>query len=107
MNGAGVVGIANKLNSNEERCKGHGEVIVGYLQETGRMVCNMCIYQEKLEKIKFIALVSKELNFKFQTAFNDYKASISQLDQVDPDLVKQKFTLIIKEFFEHLSQRVA
>jgi hypothetical protein len=49
----------------EERCKKHGEINVGYIAETDQIVCNQCIYQDKLEKIKFIALVSKELNYKF------------------------------------------
>lgn len=70
-------------------------------------MCNKCIYDEKLEKIKFIALVSKELNIKFQQAFNEYKTSISKLDQVDPEMVKQKFAAIVKEFFQQLQQRVA
>lgn len=81
-----------RMIANEERCAKHGEINVGYIQETEKVVCNKCIYEEKLEKIKFIALVSKELNFKFQQAFNEYKQSISKLDQVDPDLVKAKFT---------------
>ena len=51
--------------NQEERCPKHGEINVGYLLESGRVVCNKCIYEEKLEKIKFIALVSKELNSKF------------------------------------------
>lgn len=72
--------MGQKVPSKDERCPVTGEVIVGYIPETGRMVCNTCIYNEKLEKIKFIALVSKELNFKFQHAFNDYKESISKLD---------------------------
>jgi len=97
----------NKNFHQEERCTKHGEINVGYIQETDQVVCNKCIYDDKLEKIKFIALVSKELNFKFQQAFNEYKQSISKLDNVDPDLVKQKFAAIVKEFFQQLSQRVA
>ena len=58
-------------------------------------------------QIRFIALVSKELNAKFQTAFDEYKASIAKLDAVDPALVKQKFTAIVKEFFQQLSERVS
>ena len=54
--------------------------MVGYVQESGRMVCNTCIYQEKMEKIKFIALVGKELNFKFMHAFNEYKQNIQKLE---------------------------
>ena len=89
-----------------------GEEIVGYNQETGELVSNigiykMCLNKERLDNIKFIALVSKELNYKFQHAYTDYKTSISKLDSVDPATVKAKFTQIVKEFFDQLSQRVS
>jgi len=76
--------------------KNTGEEIVGYNQETGELVSNlgiykMCLNKEKLDSIKFVALVSKELNYKFQHAYNDYKVSISKLDSVNPDAVKEKF----------------
>lgn len=66
--------------NQEERCAKHSEINVGYLTESSRVVCNKCIYEEKLDKIKFIALVSKELNTKFQQAFAEYKSSITKLD---------------------------
>lgn len=34
----------SQVNANCDRCETHGEVMVGYVQETGRMVCNTCIY---------------------------------------------------------------
>ena len=55
--------------------------------------------QRELDNIKFIALVSKELNYKFQHAYNEYKLSISKLDNVDPNKVREKFVKIVKEFF--------
>ena len=47
-----------------------GDEIVGYNEQTGELVSNksiyrMCLNKEKLDNIKFIALVSKELNYKF------------------------------------------
>jgi hypothetical protein len=85
--------------------KNTGDEIVGYNEETGELVSNksiykMCLNKEKLENIKFIALVSKELNYKFQHAYNEYKLSISKLDSVDPVKVKEKFVKIVKEFFQ-------
>lgn len=50
--------------------KNTGDEIVGYDQSTGQLVSNkgiyrMCLNKQKLDNIKFIALVSKELNYKF------------------------------------------
>lgn len=59
-----------------ERCEKTGEILVGYEEGTGRLVCNTTIYQEKLTKIKFIALISKELNHKFMSAYDDYQKNI-------------------------------
>ena len=66
-------------------------------------MCNKCIFDDKLEKIKFIALVSKELNLQFQQAFTQYKQSIASLENVDPELVKKKFAEIVRLFFVQLT----
>lgn len=58
-----------------EMCSRHGEANVGWNETTGEVVCNTCIYEKKLNKLKFTALMSKELKDSFEKSFKIFKES--------------------------------
>jgi hypothetical protein len=54
--------------SGPEYCPRHNEANVGYIEEGSQakeIVCNTCIFEKKLNAVKFTALVSKELKAQF------------------------------------------
>ena len=66
----------------------------------------MCIYEKKQEHFQFTALVTKELTEAFHQAFARYKASTTQVGEIDPVVVKEHLQKTINEFFNDLSGRV-
>ena len=50
--------------------------------------------------------MSKELRAEFNAAFEHYKNSINSVNGVDPNLVRQRATLLVQKFFSDLSSRV-
>jgi len=85
----------------------YNEPIVGYIESTGRFVCNTEIYQEKLkDQVKFIALISKELNGRFMGAFQEHSENVKKLEQLDPDKIKMKFRSMTSTFFAQLKENL-
>ena len=70
------------------------------------MVTNAEIFQGKLQNVKFIALVAKELNGRFVQTWNEYNGTIAKIDQLDPEVIRRKFRQMIHEFFKQLKQRL-
>ena len=56
--------------------------------------------------VKFTALVSKQLKGEFQQTFQDYKDNRSKVDQVDPNIVKQRAAITVQRFFANLMTEV-
>ena len=85
----------------------YNEPIVGYIESTGRFVCNTEIYQEKLkDQVKFIALISKELNGKFMSAFQEHNENVKKLEQLDPEMIKRKFRTMTSNYFAQLKENL-
>lgn len=93
-----------KKKSGPEFCQKHNEANVGFINR--EIVCNTCIFEKKLEQVKFVALMGKELKAEFNAVFDQYKSSINQVNGVDPNLVRQRATLLVQKFFSDLSARV-
>ena len=83
-----------------EYCPKTGEAIVGYIEDSGELVCNTCIFKKKLQKVKFTALVSRDLRSEFNGTFEQYRNGISAVNGVDADLVKQKAAILVQNFFD-------
>ena len=62
----------------------YNEPIVAYDQETGENLCNTQIFERKLKKLQFIALVVKEIRNRFNSEFLKYKDSMNHLGENDP-----------------------
>jgi hypothetical protein len=75
-----------KRKTGPEFCTKHNEANVGFINRD--IVCNTCIFEKKLEQVKFVALMSKDLRAEFNAAFEQYKGSINSVNGVDPNLVK-------------------
>jgi len=93
-----------KRKTGPEFCVKHHEANVGFVNR--EVVCNTCIFEKKLEQVKFVALMSKELRAEYNAAFEQYKSQINSVNGVDPNLVKQRATLLVQRFFSDLSTRV-
>ena len=78
-------------------CPKYQEPYVGYCE--GELVCNSMIYEKKLQSVKFLAIVSKELKGEFGDKFVAYKQGINAINGVDPNLVKQRATIMVKSYF--------
>ena len=87
-----------------EFCPRFNEPYVGV--SNGELVCNSTIYEKKLQSVKFVALVSKELKAEFANKYADYKNCRNAVHGVDPNLVKQRATIMVKSYFSTLLQRV-
>lgn len=70
------------------------------------MVCNTTIYEKQLKNVQFTALVTKSLKREFQETFDDYKNKKALIDQVDPNIVRQRAAVIVQKFFNNLSTEV-
>lgn len=71
-----------------EFCPKYGEVFVGYVPETRELVCNSAIFNRKLQNVRFISMVCKELKAEYNKAFNQYNSQVNNVKGVDPELVK-------------------
>ena len=58
-------------------------------------MCNTCIFENKLEAVKFTTLVSKDLRAEFNSAFAQYKNGLNNVNGVDTNLVKQRAALLV------------
>jgi len=87
-------------------CPIYNEPYVGYIEESRRFVCNTEIREKKLMNVKFTALVCKKLNGEFSATFDEFRKSKDTVTQIDPDVVKQKASVIVKRFFSTLSNEV-
>lgn len=96
--------------SGPEYCPRHNEANVGYIEEGSQakeIVCNTCIFEKKLNAVKFTALVSKELKAQFAQQFQTYKQSMDSVQSIDPNLVKQRASILVQKFFQNLAEKVA
>jgi hypothetical protein len=62
--------IESRKMVGPEFCPKYGEVLVGYVPETRELVCNSCIFNKKLQNVRFISMVCKELKVEYNKAFN-------------------------------------
>ena len=56
-----------KKKTGPEFCPKTNERLVGFINR--EMVCNTCIFEKKLENVKFVALVCKELKAEYNAVF--------------------------------------
>ena len=63
------------------------------------MVCNSDIFDKKLASVKFTALVCKQLRVDYNNSFNEYKKGLNQVNGVDPNIVKQRATILVQKYF--------
>ena len=68
---------------------------------------NQDIFKRRLKAVKFTALVSKELKSQFAKEFENYKQSMDSVQSIDPNLVKQRATVLVQSFFQGLAEKVA
>lgn len=104
------VQLQRQINARKENgpeyCNKHGEPNGGYSENTGQTVCNTCIFEKKLQAVKFTALVSKDLRNEFNTAFSQYKNGMNQIIGVDTNLVKQRAAILVQKFFVQIREKV-
>ena len=89
-----------------EYCPKTGEAIVGYIEDTGELVCNTCIFKRQLQKVKYTALVSRDLRGEFNGAFEQYRSGVTAVNGVDADLVKQKAAILVQNFFSQIKEKL-
>ena len=89
-----------------EYCRRHQEPTVGYCDASGDIVCNTCIFEKKLDAVRFTALVSKDLRVEFNANFNRYRSGLNAVNGVDADLVKQRAAILVQKFFSQVREKV-
>lgn len=90
----------------QELCPKYGQPLVAYDEKSKEFFCNQAIFEKKIQGLKFTALVVKELKKKFHNEYEKYRESMTEMDQNNPELVKQQVRSMISEFFVGLKQKV-
>lgn len=89
-----------------EICLKHNETNVGFNEKTKEIFCNTCIFERKVNELKFTAIVVKEIKDRFTKEFQKYKESMNQMGDADPQLVKNQIRTSVTEFFVDLKSKV-
>ncbi len=87
---------------------------VGLEKDTGRLVCNKCLYESSKVKSEstsqqnafFTPLITKELKKRFDYAYATFKENRGDVAEIEPDHVKELFRKKSLEFFDSLRQHV-
>ena len=69
-------------------------------------MCNTCIFEEKVQDLKFTAVVVKELKERFSKEFERYRHSLASMGDADPKLVKDQIQISVTHFFNQLREKV-
>ena len=89
-----------------EFCQNCNEINVGFIHDTREIVCNNCIFKKKLQGVRFITLVCKDLRTEFNKTFNQFNQQVNNVKNVDPELVKQRATILVQKFFAQVREKV-
>nr|AAM96949.2 macronuclear development protein 3 [Stylonychia lemnae]AAP20881.1 macronuclear development protein 3 [Stylonychia lemnae] len=87
-----------------EICLKHNENNVAFNNHSREIVCNSCIFENKMGDLKFTAVVVKEIQEKFAKEFENYRSKMSQMTEADVGKVKIQISELISSFLLNLKQ---
>jgi len=79
---------------------------VAFFQDSKEILCNTCIYERKLQGLKFSAIVTKDLKSKFDDSYKQYLAGLGKVGEINPQLAKDSLKTTANDFFKKLSEQV-
>jgi molybdopterin converting factor small subunit len=94
------------IQSSDEVCPIHGLEYVAFDLDTGKALCNGCIYEGKYTNLVFNAEVAKNLTSVYDEKYKAYEKSLHSMQEIKKDLVTTKLQEEMGKFFAALRSNI-